>query len=238
MTRAIQLAAAVRARAGDRCQYCLMDQNLQGASFHVEHITPRCAGGATELSNPCLSGFNPMQIEYPTGSVVNDWGYLSFSSALAFRRSSSSRRNRCAHSWEWSIRQPNPAKTNPPIAPAANINQPRCASPEPPTTPTENPATADATISKTATAFRSKATPESLIAASGATGIGAAGTMGAAASFAASSVNLFLRSSFSVSCFSRISTIRRPSSVNGVLQKTQYFFTNQRLLPQLGHFIN
>jgi hypothetical protein len=55
MMPAIQLAAAVRDRARGRCQYCLMDQGLQGASFHVEHIIPRCAGGATELSNLALA---------------------------------------------------------------------------------------------------------------------------------------------------------------------------------------
>ena len=32
-----------------------MDQSLQGASFHVEHITPQCAGGATELGNLALA---------------------------------------------------------------------------------------------------------------------------------------------------------------------------------------
>jgi hypothetical protein len=32
-----------------------MDQGLQGASFHVEHVTPRCAGGATELSNLAMA---------------------------------------------------------------------------------------------------------------------------------------------------------------------------------------
>jgi hypothetical protein len=55
MTLAVQLAVAVRERARGRCQYCLMDQGLQGASFHVEHITPRCAGGATELTNLALA---------------------------------------------------------------------------------------------------------------------------------------------------------------------------------------
>ncbi|HKI68981.1 MAG TPA: HNH endonuclease signature motif containing protein, partial [Verrucomicrobiae bacterium] len=49
------LAAAVRARAANRCQYCLMHQSLQGATFHVEHIIPRAKGGATELSNLALA---------------------------------------------------------------------------------------------------------------------------------------------------------------------------------------
>jgi len=46
-----EFAAAVRARAADRCQYCLMRQNLQGATFHVEHIIPRAKGGGSELTN-------------------------------------------------------------------------------------------------------------------------------------------------------------------------------------------
>jgi hypothetical protein len=55
MTLAVQLAVAVRKRAGGRCQYCLMDQSLQGASFHVEHVIPLCRGGATELGNLALA---------------------------------------------------------------------------------------------------------------------------------------------------------------------------------------
>ena len=50
-----QLAAAVRARAGERCQYCLMHQRLQGATFHIEHIIPRTKGGVFELSNLALA---------------------------------------------------------------------------------------------------------------------------------------------------------------------------------------
>jgi len=50
-----QLATAVRGRAADRCQYCLMHQRLQVATFHVEHIVPRSRGGADELSNLALA---------------------------------------------------------------------------------------------------------------------------------------------------------------------------------------
>jgi hypothetical protein len=49
MTLAVHLAVAVRERAGGRCQYCLMDQSLQGASFHVEHTIPWSGGGASEV---------------------------------------------------------------------------------------------------------------------------------------------------------------------------------------------
>jgi hypothetical protein len=41
----------VEARAGQRCEYCRMHQALQGATFHLEHITPTTAGGSDELSN-------------------------------------------------------------------------------------------------------------------------------------------------------------------------------------------
>jgi len=41
----------VRERAGDRCEYCRMHQALQGATFHLEHITPGSCGGATALEN-------------------------------------------------------------------------------------------------------------------------------------------------------------------------------------------
>ena len=35
-----ELSREVRARADGRCQYCLMHESLQGATFHVEHIIP------------------------------------------------------------------------------------------------------------------------------------------------------------------------------------------------------
>ena len=49
------LADAVRKRAAHRCQYCLMHQSLQGATFHVEHIVPRAKGGAQDLTNLALA---------------------------------------------------------------------------------------------------------------------------------------------------------------------------------------
>jgi HNH endonuclease len=38
-------------RAGQRCEYCRMHQELQGAVFHVEHIIPVSGGGNDELDN-------------------------------------------------------------------------------------------------------------------------------------------------------------------------------------------
>lgn len=50
-----QLAAAIRARAGDRCEYCRMSQSLQGATFHIEHVIPLTCGGTTTLENLALA---------------------------------------------------------------------------------------------------------------------------------------------------------------------------------------
>ena len=51
MSSRAELTEQVQSRAVDRCEYCLMHQALQGASFHVEHIMPASLGGATELHN-------------------------------------------------------------------------------------------------------------------------------------------------------------------------------------------
>lgn len=50
-----EIEVAVRTRAGDRCEYCKMHQNLQGASFHVEHIVPRARGGTSDIENLALA---------------------------------------------------------------------------------------------------------------------------------------------------------------------------------------
>src|SRR5207249_4743403 len=43
---------AVRTRAADRCEYCLLRQaDLPFAVFHVEHIVARQHGGTDELDN-------------------------------------------------------------------------------------------------------------------------------------------------------------------------------------------
>lgn len=51
MTVSAEIARAVQTRAGARCGYCRVHQSLQGATFHVEHIIPRCRGGRSELEN-------------------------------------------------------------------------------------------------------------------------------------------------------------------------------------------
>jgi len=42
-------------RAGDRCEYCRLAQAMQEATFHVDHIEPRSAGGPTTLENLALA---------------------------------------------------------------------------------------------------------------------------------------------------------------------------------------
>lgn len=49
------LARAVREHANGRCQYCLMHESLQGATFHVEHVIPRSKGGESTLENLALA---------------------------------------------------------------------------------------------------------------------------------------------------------------------------------------
>lgn len=51
MNPASEVAGAIRERAADRCQYCLMHQSLQGATFHIEHIIPRSKSGSSDLTN-------------------------------------------------------------------------------------------------------------------------------------------------------------------------------------------
>jgi hypothetical protein len=55
MSVAEELSRTVRARAGGRCQYCLMHESFQGATFHIEHIIPQGKGGRSELENLALA---------------------------------------------------------------------------------------------------------------------------------------------------------------------------------------
>ena len=50
-----QLRREVRARAGGRCEYCLMDEAWLVWGCEIDHILSRKHGGATELSNLALS---------------------------------------------------------------------------------------------------------------------------------------------------------------------------------------
>jgi hypothetical protein len=54
MTRE-ELETIVLARAASRCEYCLMHQELQGATFHIEHVIPAGRGGKTDVDNLALA---------------------------------------------------------------------------------------------------------------------------------------------------------------------------------------
>lgn len=49
------LAREVVARADNRCEYCGLSQLGQEATFHVDHVQPVAAGGATALDNLALA---------------------------------------------------------------------------------------------------------------------------------------------------------------------------------------
>ena len=49
------LRRRIRARFIDRCAYCLTAEALIAATFEIEHIIPRSAGGETVFDNLCLA---------------------------------------------------------------------------------------------------------------------------------------------------------------------------------------
>lgn len=42
-------------RAGNRCEYCQLSQVGQEATFHIDHVMPRAAGGSTTADNLALA---------------------------------------------------------------------------------------------------------------------------------------------------------------------------------------
>lgn len=50
-----KLQAEVIARAGNRCEYCLLPQRGQEATFHVDHVIPIAERGETRLDNLALA---------------------------------------------------------------------------------------------------------------------------------------------------------------------------------------
>jgi len=50
-----RLIRQVRERAANQCEYCLLPQVSQEATFHIDHIHPCSRGGATELDNLALA---------------------------------------------------------------------------------------------------------------------------------------------------------------------------------------
>lgn len=49
------VAKLVRQRASNRCEYCLLRQSSQEATFHTDHIRPRADGGQTRPDNLALA---------------------------------------------------------------------------------------------------------------------------------------------------------------------------------------
>ena len=69
----------VRRRAGDRCEYCRLQQTqLPFSTFHIEHIIPRKHGGSDDPSNLALAcdrcnaykGSNLTGIDPDTGALI------------------------------------------------------------------------------------------------------------------------------------------------------------------------
>lgn len=50
-----QLREIVVDRAGHRCEYCGLSQQGQEATFHIDHVVPRAAGGVTHCDNLALA---------------------------------------------------------------------------------------------------------------------------------------------------------------------------------------
>lgn len=51
----LRLREEVVLRAGNRCEYCGLSQLGQEAAFHIDHVTPRTAGGPTVADNLALA---------------------------------------------------------------------------------------------------------------------------------------------------------------------------------------
>ncbi len=53
ITQALQEQVILRAR--NRCEYCQLSQLGQEATFHLDHVIPRVAGGLTTIENLALA---------------------------------------------------------------------------------------------------------------------------------------------------------------------------------------
>ncbi len=50
-----RLRKQIKSRAKNRCEYCGLAQAGQEATFHIDHVVPREAGGPTTLANLALA---------------------------------------------------------------------------------------------------------------------------------------------------------------------------------------
>lgn len=74
-----RLRRAVIRRARDRCEYCRLAQSGQAATFHIDHIVPRAAGGQTTSENLALAcvtcslrkGMRQRAVDPQTGEEVS-----------------------------------------------------------------------------------------------------------------------------------------------------------------------
>lgn len=51
----VELQRQIRDRFANSCAYCQTAEHLSVATFEIEHIVPRSAGGATVFENTCLA---------------------------------------------------------------------------------------------------------------------------------------------------------------------------------------
>lgn len=50
-----ELHERVKQRANNRCEYCGLSQASQEATFHIDHVFPRAAGGTSDFQNLALA---------------------------------------------------------------------------------------------------------------------------------------------------------------------------------------
>ena len=51
----VELSRQVRERAANFCEYCRLPQSCQEATFHIDHVQPRKAGGESTIENLALA---------------------------------------------------------------------------------------------------------------------------------------------------------------------------------------
>lgn len=73
----VELRQFVAARAGERCEYCLLPQIATLHKHELDHIIPRQHGGATDVDNLALACFRCNRYKGPNlGSLDPESGEL------------------------------------------------------------------------------------------------------------------------------------------------------------------